>query len=72
LKVQVNPAKCNGYGRCAKLSPDVFQLDEWGQSYVVEQYQEEVPPELHESATAAAKACPTDAIVVEDASGAGS
>jgi ferredoxin len=65
MRVRVNPAKCKGYGICNRRCPEVFQLDEWGQAYVVDAYEDTVPDELEERADSAVEGCPEQAIEVE-------
>lgn len=62
MKVRVDPAKCQAHGECNSICPEVFKLDEWGYAYTDE---EEVPPELEESAREAVEACPEAAITEE-------
>jgi ferredoxin len=53
--VEVDPAKCCGYGMCAELCPDVFSLDENG--FVVAN-RAEVPEEFLPAAEEAVYSCP--------------
>jgi len=69
MRVRVDPTKCKGYGMCENCCPEVFQLDEWGQSLVVDAYKDRVPADLQERARLAAAGCPEHAIDVEDAVG---
>lgn len=63
MKVRVDAGKCQGHSRCAFVAPELFQLDEWGHSFVES---EEVPTELEAAARAGAAACPEHAITVEE------
>jgi ferredoxin len=63
LRVTIDPDRCVGYGRCAAVSPGVFMIDEdTGKAYYDE---EEILDATPKSIFAAALACPTQAIVVE-------
>jgi ferredoxin len=63
LKVTIDPDRCVGYGRCAAVSPGLFMIDEdTGKAYYDEQEIESATPK---SIFAAARACPTQAISVE-------
>ena len=63
LHVTIDPDRCVGYGRCAAVTPGVFMIDEdTGKAYYDEQ---EILGATPKSIFAAARACPTQAIVVE-------
>jgi ferredoxin len=63
LRVTIDPDRCVGYGRCAAVSPGVFMIDEeTSKAYYDEQ---EILDATPKSIFAAARACPTQAIVVE-------
>jgi ferredoxin len=63
LHVTIDPDRCVGYGRCAAVSPGVFMIDEdTGKAYYDE---EEILSTTPKSIFAAARSCPTQAIVVE-------
>ncbi len=64
MRVTVNTDLCQGYGTCADLAPEVFQLDEWG--YAVVQIDGELPPELEERARRAVLECPMNAIGIDE------
>lgn len=57
---------CCGYGVCADICPQVFQLDDAG---LVVLGMEIVPPELVASATEAAESCPQLALKIEPVEG---
>ena len=62
MKPYVDAAKCDGYGVCAQIAPNIFKLDDWGYAFLVEDkyfVQEEI--DLIEQAVAD---CPNDAIGV--------
>jgi ferredoxin len=64
MKVRVDRARCEGYGTCAALLPEVFQLDDWGTAAVVNDGQ--VPEGKEEPARRAVFECPMAAITFED------
>jgi ferredoxin len=63
MKARVDPAKCNGYTLCNQLAPEIFKLDEWGYAFADGG---EVHPHNEQQAREAAKACPENAILLED------
>jgi len=69
MRVHVDPTKCQGYGQCHEVCPDVFGLDEWGYAEVSEAAAQAA--EREPAILAAAAACPEGAIIVEtsDATG---
>lgn len=64
MKVRVDPAQCDGYGKCAKAAPEVFKLDEFGYAQLPEAV--DVPPELEAKVREAAKVCPSSAVIIEE------
>jgi len=63
LKVSIDPARCVGYGRCAAVAPGVFMIDEDTNKAYFEE--EEIDRASSRTIFAAARACPTQAISVE-------
>ena len=63
-RVRVDGSKCQGHNRCFVLSPELFQLDEYG--YAHERNDGVVPPELEEKARVAVENCPERAISLSD------
>ena len=61
MKVRVDPDKCQGHARCYGLAPEVFDVDDYGQSSVIV---DEVPPELEEKTRLAVANCPEFAIEI--------
>ena len=55
MELKVNPVRCEAYGLCAELLPELVELDEWGYPIVDGQ---PVPPELVKDARRAAAMCP--------------
>lgn len=64
VKIRINLEKCLGCGTCAALAPNTFELNADNKSVVKN------PTEDSEAAILdAAKACPTEAIEIEDDNG---
>jgi ferredoxin len=63
LKVRIDPDRCVGYGRCAAVSEGVYLIDdETGKAYIEEAELDRATPR---AIFAGARACPTQAITVE-------
>ena len=63
LKVTIDPDRCVGYGRCAAVAAGVFMIDEdTSKAYFDE---EEIVDTPARTIFAAARSCPTQAIIVE-------
>ncbi len=61
--VTIDPDPSVGYGRCAAIAPGVFMIDEdTGKAYFEE---DEIASAPTKTIFAAARACPTQAILVE-------
>lgn len=76
IKIKIDRNLCIGAASCVALEPKVFGLDQEAKAVVLDpedsskQYNEftyEVDEEKFESILTAAKSCPTNAIIVEDA-----
>ena len=67
MRVHVDPDKCQGHARCYSLAPELFEVDDYGQSTAVGDGS--VPPELEDRARLAIANCPEFAIdeVAEEA-----
>ena len=65
MNVHIDPVKCEGFGFCHDLLPEVFLLDEWGYAYVGQDGQ--VPAGMEAKAREAAAMCPVHAITTTDA-----
>ena len=63
-RLRVNPITCEAHGLCAELLPELIRLDDWGYPILDES---EVPPELLGLARRAVDACPTLALLLDDA-----
>jgi ferredoxin len=64
MKVHVDQEKCQGHNRCFAIAPELFDVDDFGQSH--ELNDGVVAPGLEEKARLAAANCPEFAIVIED------
>lgn len=64
LKASIDWDKCEGNGVCARLAPEVFSVDDEGNSDVL---LEDVPEGLRAKALAAQLQCPTKAVSVVEA-----
>jgi len=65
MRVQVDSEKCQGHNRCYALAPELFDVDDFGQSVVIGDG--EVDPGLESKARLAAANCPEFAItIIED------
>ncbi|HLL26825.1 MAG TPA: ferredoxin [Xanthobacteraceae bacterium] len=62
LRVHVNPEKCQGHNRCKALSPELFELDEYGNAKEIGDGV--VPAGLEEKAWLAQANCPEFAIEI--------
>lgn len=61
MRIGIDSIKCDAYGACADICPDLIELDEWG--YAGLRNSPEVPPEQERQARLAIAACPEEAIV---------
>ena len=64
MRVHVDPDKCQGHNRCYALAPELFDVDDLGQSH--ELNGGAVPPGAEEKARLAAANCPEFAITIEE------
>jgi ferredoxin len=60
VKIRVDPDKCQGHARCYGLAPQLFEVDDYGQSTVVGDGT--VPTDLEDKARLAIANCPEFAI----------
>ena len=61
MRVRVSPDLCVGTGSCAAIAPRIFSLSSKGKAQV-----RNPEGEAAEKIWAAARACPTHAIILED------
>jgi ferredoxin len=65
MRVQIDPALCQGHGRCYDLAPDLFDDDEDGYATLTELTADgQVPAGREDDARLAAANCPESAIAV--------
>jgi ferredoxin len=65
MRVQIDPAVCQGHGRCYDLEPDLFGEDEDGYATLTELTADgQVPDGREDDARLAAANCPESAIAV--------
>jgi ferredoxin len=57
-QLALDPIACVGHRLCAELFPERIVLDDWGYPMV----DPDVPPDLHDHAARAVKACPALAL----------
>jgi ferredoxin len=60
--LRVNPIRCDAYGHCAELLPELIELDEWGYPIIADG---PVPAGLEREARHAVSLCPRLALVLE-------
>ena len=67
--LRVNPIRCDAFGHCAELLPELISLDEWGYPIIAAG---PVPRGLQHEARRAVSLCPRLALLLEqrDADGA--
>ena len=64
MQVHVDAEKCQGHNRCYALAPELFEIDDLGNSH--ELNGGEVPPELEDKARLAVANCPEYAISIDE------
>jgi ferredoxin len=65
MRVQIDPALCQGHGRCYDLAPDLFGDDEDGYASLTQLTADgSVPAGREDDARLAADNCPESAIVL--------
>ncbi|MDP9256567.1 MAG: ferredoxin [Actinomycetota bacterium] len=60
--LRVNPIRCDAYGHCAELLPELISLDEWGYPIIAD---DPVPAGLQRDARRAVSLCPRLALLLE-------
>ena len=67
MRVAIDPALCQGHGRCYDLAPDLFGEDDDGYSTLTPLTADgQVPPGREDDARLAAANCPESAITVTE------
>jgi len=61
-RLAVDPIRCDAYGHCAELLPELVSLDEWGYPMI---HDGNVPAGLRREARRAVAACPRLALRLE-------
>jgi ferredoxin len=65
MRVQIDPALCQGHGRCYDLAPDLFDADDDGYSTLTDLTADgQVPAEREDDARLASANCPESAITI--------
>ena len=64
MKVQIDPGRCQGHGRCYDLAPDLFGDDDEGFGKVIGDGV--VPPDQDREARLAVANCPEHAIELDE------
>ncbi len=62
MHLRVNPIRCDAYGHCAELLPELIALDEWGYPIIADG---PVPHDLRNDARRAVALCPRLALLLE-------
>jgi ferredoxin len=60
--LRVNPIRCDAYGHCAELLPELIALDEWGYPIIDDA---PIPGGLQREARRAVSLCPRLALLLE-------
>ena len=65
MRVQIDPALCQGHGRCYDLAPDLFDADDDGYSTLTDLTADgQFPAGREDDARLAAANCPESAITI--------
>ena len=65
MRIHLEADKCQGHNRCYALAPELFDVDDFGQSVLL--VEGDIPAELVEKARLAAANCPEFAIKILEA-----
>ncbi len=65
MRIHLEADKCQGHNRCYALAPELFDVDDLGQSVLL--VEGDIPEELVEKARLAAANCPEFAIKILEA-----
>ncbi|SDE85322.1 ferredoxin [Blastococcus fimeti] len=67
MRVSIDPATCQGHGRCYDLAPDLFGEDEEGYAVLTDLTRDrDVPEGREDDARLAAANCPESAVLVHE------
>jgi ferredoxin len=67
MRVSIDPATCQGHGRCYDLAPDLFGEDEEGYAVLTDLTADrDVPADREADARLAAANCPESAVLVHE------
>jgi ferredoxin len=64
VRVHVDRDKCQGHNRCYAIAPELFDVDDYGNAF--ELNDGNVPPDLEDKARNAAANCPEYAIEITE------
>ena len=64
MRVHVDPTQCDGYGKCNKVMPELFKLDDFGYAQLDDPV--DVPAGQEAKCRQAAEACPSAAVIIEE------
>ena len=62
MRIHLESEKCQGHNRCYALAPELFDVDDYGQSVLL--VDGDIPADLEDKARLAAKNCPEFAIKI--------
>jgi ferredoxin len=65
FRLVVDPVRCDGFGHCHELAPELVALDEWGYPIITSTVSPGNDRELLRSAQLAVRGCPRTALVIE-------
>ncbi|MBU6233045.1 MAG: ferredoxin [Acidobacteria bacterium] len=66
--LRVDPVRCDGFGHCAELAPELITLDEWGYPILSGETFARSHVELVQSARLAVRGCPRAALSLQSLS----
>ena len=59
MRVEFDEPRCDGFGFCEEVAPEVFETDDEGTLHIL---MDEIPVDLAEKVEAATRACPVAAL----------
>lgn len=59
MRVEFDEPRCDGFGFCEEVAPEVFETDDEGMLTIL---MDEIPDELADKVEAATRACPVAAL----------